>query len=60
VRETLLTEVATLYYVDRFTQQQIARQIGRSVATVSRLLSEAEAKEDALLDPGVDAPGAAG
>ena len=45
VRETLLTEVATLYYVDRFTQQQIARQIGRSVATVSRLLSEAEAKE---------------
>jgi deoxyribonucleoside regulator len=40
-----LTEVATLYYVDRFTQQQIARQIGRSVATVSRLLAEAEAKE---------------
>lgn len=45
VREMLLTEVATLYYVDRFTQQQIARQIGRSVATVSRLLSEAEAKQ---------------
>ena len=44
-RETLLSEVATLYHVDRFTQQQIARQIGRSVATVSRLLSEAETKE---------------
>jgi DNA-binding transcriptional regulator LsrR (DeoR family) len=44
-RETLLSEVATLYYVDRFTQQQIARQIGRSVATVSRLLSEAEEKQ---------------
>lgn len=45
VRDSLLAEVATLYYVDRFTQDQIARQIGRSVATVSRLLAEAEAKE---------------
>ena len=44
-REELLTEVATLYYVDHFTQGQIARQISRSVATVSRLLAEAEAKE---------------
>src|SRR5262245_11034001 len=44
VRETLLSEIATLYYIDRFTQQQIGHQVGRSVATVSRLLAEAEEK----------------
>lgn len=44
-REALLAEVATLYYVDHLSQKQIARQISRSVATVSRLLAEAEASE---------------
>lgn len=43
VRRSILAEVATLYYVDRFNQEQIGRQIGRSVSTVSRLLAEAEA-----------------
>jgi DNA-binding transcriptional regulator LsrR (DeoR family) len=41
-RQAILTEVATLYWVDKLTQEQIARQIGRSVPTVSRLLAEAE------------------
>jgi len=39
----VLAEVATLYWIDKLTQEQIARQIGRSVPTVSRLLAEAEA-----------------
>lgn len=38
----LLSEVATFYYVDKLTQEQIARQIDGSLAMVSRLLSEAE------------------
>jgi deoxyribonucleoside regulator len=42
-RRSILTEVATLYYVDRFNQEQIASQVSRSVSTVSRLLAEAEA-----------------
>lgn len=42
-RQAVLAEVATLYWIDKLTQEQIARQIGRSVPTVSRLLSEAEA-----------------
>ncbi|HEU5432674.1 MAG TPA: sugar-binding domain-containing protein, partial [Thermomicrobiales bacterium] len=36
-----LAEVATLYYVDNLTQEQIGARIGGSVATVSRLLAEA-------------------
>jgi deoxyribonucleoside regulator len=44
-REMLLADVATLYYVDRLTQEEIARRIGRSVATVSRLLAKAHAAE---------------
>src|SRR5215218_1171368 len=42
-RQAVLAEVATLYWIDKLTQEQIARQIGRSVPTVSRLLAEAEA-----------------
>lgn len=42
-RQAVLAEVATLYWIDKLTQDQIARQIGRSVPTVSRLLAEAEA-----------------
>jgi deoxyribonucleoside regulator len=42
-RQAVLAEVATLYWVDKLNQEQIARQIGRSVPTVSRLLAEAEA-----------------
>ncbi|MBA2520907.1 MAG: sugar-binding transcriptional regulator [Chloroflexia bacterium] len=37
-----LAEVATLYYVDKLNQEQISRQLGRSVAMVSRLLAEAQ------------------
>jgi deoxyribonucleoside regulator len=44
-RRALLAEVATLYYVERRTQEEIARRIGRSVATVSRLLAKAHASE---------------
>jgi DNA-binding transcriptional regulator LsrR (DeoR family) len=43
-RQAVLAEVATLYWIDKLTQEQIARQIGRSVPTVSRLLAEAEAQ----------------
>ncbi|MFN8590349.1 MAG: sugar-binding transcriptional regulator [Thermomicrobiales bacterium] len=42
-RQAILAEVATLYWIDKLNQEQIARQIGRSVPTVSRLLAEAEA-----------------
>jgi DNA-binding transcriptional regulator LsrR (DeoR family)/AcrR family transcriptional regulator len=45
VQETQLADIASLYYVDRLTQEEIARQIGRSVATVSRLLARAEASD---------------
>lgn len=41
-RQTIVAEVATLYWIDKLNQEQIARQIGRSVPTVSRLLAEAE------------------
>ena len=41
-RQAVLAEVATLYWIDKLNQEQIARQIGRSVPTVSRLLAEAE------------------
>lgn len=41
-RELLLAEVATRYFVDGVTQDEISQQIGRSVATVSRMLSKAE------------------
>ncbi|HET7093023.1 MAG TPA: sugar-binding transcriptional regulator [Thermomicrobiales bacterium] len=36
-----LAEVATFYYIDKLTQEQIGARIGGSVATVSRLLAEA-------------------
>lgn len=44
-REHLLWEVADHYYVHGRSQKEIARRIGRSVATVSRLLAEGEANE---------------
>lgn len=44
-REAHLADIASRYYVERLTQEEIARQIGRSVATVSRLLAKAEAAE---------------
>ena len=44
-REARLAEVAELYYLEHRTQGEIARRIGRSVATVSRLLAKAHASE---------------
>ena len=41
-RDALLSQVAYRYYLDHETQEEIAQAIGRSVATVSRLLSRAE------------------
>lgn len=41
-RSALLSQVAVRYYLDHETQDEIARAIGRSVATVSRLLTRAE------------------
>ncbi|MFN8661338.1 MAG: sugar-binding domain-containing protein [Thermomicrobiales bacterium] len=41
-REALLSQVAARYYLDHESQEEIARAIGRSVATVSRLLTRAE------------------
>lgn len=62
-RQAVLAEVATLYWIDKLTQEQIARQIGRSVPTVSRLLTEAEAagivevriRYPAAVEPGLQA-----
>ncbi|MFT4039168.1 MAG: sugar-binding domain-containing protein [Thermomicrobiales bacterium] len=41
-REALLSEIANRYFKLRETQDEIAQAIGRSVATVSRLLARAE------------------
>lgn len=41
-RDALLCQVAVRYYLNHETQDEIARCIGRSVATVSRLLTKAE------------------
>jgi len=43
-RFELLAEVATLYYEDELTQQEIARRLGISRSNVSRLLTEARQK----------------
>lgn len=40
-RDDLLAEVATLYYQERRDQEEIARRVGVSRSTVSRMLSEA-------------------
>lgn len=40
-REDLIAEVATLYYRNRLDQEEIARQVGVSRSTVSRMLGEA-------------------
>ncbi len=40
-REDLIAEVATLYYRHRLSQEQIARHVGVSRSTVSRMLGEA-------------------
>ena len=41
-RDALMSQVAVRYYRDHETQEEIAQAIGRSVATVSRLLTRAE------------------
>jgi len=40
-RTELLAQVASMYYEDRLTQDEIARRIGTSRSTVSRILREA-------------------
>jgi len=40
-KEPLLAEVATLYYYDELTQEEIAQRLGVSRSAVSRMLSEA-------------------
>ena len=40
-RDDLIAEVATLYYRSRLDQEEIARRVGVSRSTVSRMLSEA-------------------
>ncbi len=41
-RRQLLADIATLYYKDKQTQDEIARKVGYSRSAVSRLLTEAE------------------
>ncbi|MGC9399723.1 MAG: sugar-binding domain-containing protein [Anaerolineae bacterium] len=53
-RLELATRVASLYYDDRLTQAEIAEKIGRSRATVSRLLQEA--REEGIVDVIVHQP----
>lgn len=43
-RLKLLAEVATLYYEDELTQEEIARRLGISRSNISRLLTEARGK----------------
>ena len=37
----LLAQVASLYYEDRLTQDEIARRVGTSRSTISRMLGQA-------------------
>lgn len=53
-REALQAEVASRYYIEGFSQEEIARQIERSVATVSRLL--AQARENRFVEVHIDYP----
>lgn len=41
-RRQLLADIATLYYKDKQTQDEIARKVGYSRSAVSRMLTEAE------------------
>ncbi len=50
----LLAEVAQLYYLKDFTQQQIAQQIGASRSNVSRMLKAA--REHGLVEISIHAP----
>jgi DNA-binding transcriptional regulator LsrR (DeoR family) len=50
----LLAEVAQLYYVRDFTQEQIARQIGTSRSNVSRMLKEA--REQGMVEVRIHSP----
>ncbi len=50
----LLAEVAQLYYVREFTQQQIAQRIGVSRSNVSRMLKEA--REQGMVEIRIHAP----
>ncbi len=43
-RDELLTRVASLYYEQDYSQEQIARMVGKSRSNVSRLLKEAKQK----------------
>jgi deoxyribonucleoside regulator len=50
----LLAEVAQLYYVRDFTQEQISRQIGTSRSNVSRMLKEA--REQGMVEVRIHSP----
>lgn len=50
----LLAEVAQLYYVRDFTQEQIARRIGTSRSNVSRMLKEA--REQGMVEVRIHSP----
>ena len=50
----LLAEVAQLYYVGDFTQEQIARRIGTSRSNVSRMLKEA--REQGMVEVRIHSP----
>jgi len=50
----LLADVATLYYKEKNTQQEIARKIGYSRSAISRLLSEAE--EEGIIEVIINYP----
>lgn len=43
--DELLLEVATLYYEQRLTQEEIAQRVGTSRSTVSRMLEDARERE---------------
>jgi deoxyribonucleoside regulator len=41
-RRQLLADIATLYYKEKYTQEEIAKKVGYSRSAISRLLAEAE------------------
>lgn len=53
-RRQLLADIATHYYKERNTQQQIARKVGYSRSAISRMLTEAE--DEGIVEVSINYP----
>jgi DNA-binding transcriptional regulator LsrR (DeoR family) len=53
-RRQLLADIATLYYKERNTQEEIAKKVGYSRSAISRLLTEAE--DEGIIEININYP----